>query len=58
MSSHSIPEPQENAPSVPATPAIAPDIEISSDALALLREFFLLLDEWDRGRGSLEGGTT
>lgn len=51
MSFHSIPEPRKTAASaeVPAvTLAIPASAEIDPDALALLREFFLLLEEWER----------
>ena len=37
------------APAV--TPAIPASAEIEPDALARLREFFLLLEEWDRQVG-------
>jgi hypothetical protein len=50
MCSHSIPEPQESAPSA-VTSASTPDIEMDSHGLSLLREFFLLLDEWDQQGG-------
>jgi hypothetical protein len=51
MSSHSIPETQAAVPTATVTPGITPDMEIDLDALSLLREFFLLLDEWDRQGG-------
>jgi hypothetical protein len=51
MGFHSIPEPQESAPSAAVTSASSPDPEIDSRDLWLLREFFLLLDEWDQQGG-------
>ena len=51
MGSHSIPEPQENALSAAVTSASTPDPEIDPHGLSLLREFFLLLDEWDQQGG-------
>jgi hypothetical protein len=51
MSSHSIPEPQENALSAAVASANTSDTEMDSHALSLLREFFLLLDQWDRQAG-------
>jgi hypothetical protein len=51
MSSNSIPEPQENALSAGVASASMPETEMDSHALSLLREFFLLLDEWDRQGG-------
>jgi hypothetical protein len=51
MGFHSIPEPQESAPSAAVTAASPADPEIDPHELLLLREFFLHLDEWDQKGG-------
>jgi len=51
MVSNSIPDPQENRHSAGiVAPGSTPnkDEEIGPQAVLLLREFFLLLDQWDR----------
>jgi hypothetical protein len=51
MSSHSNTETQEAVPSAPVTSAITPAAEVDTEALSLLREFFVLLNEWDQQGG-------
>jgi len=52
MGSNSIPELQENPLSARAASASTRSTEaIEPEALSLLREFFLLLDKWDRQGG-------
>jgi hypothetical protein len=49
MGSNSIPDQQENRPCAGIASGNAPNTEeIERQALWLLREFFLLLDQWDR----------
>ena len=49
MGSNSIPEQHDNRLCAEIPPGSAPNKEeIEPQALSLLREFFLLLDQWDR----------
>ncbi len=51
MGSNSIPDQQENRPGAGIAPGSTPikeEEEIRPQAVLLLREFFLLLDQWDR----------
>jgi NAD(P)H-hydrate repair Nnr-like enzyme with NAD(P)H-hydrate dehydratase domain len=48
MVSHSTAELQKNAPPANVAAANTADLVIDADALWLLREFFLLLNEWDK----------
>jgi hypothetical protein len=50
MGSNSIPDPQENRHGVGIAPGSTPikEEEIGPQSVLLLREFFLLLDQWDR----------
>ncbi len=49
MGSNFIPDQQENQLCAEIPPGSAPNKEeIEPQALCLLREFFLLLDQWDR----------
>lgn len=51
MGFHSIPEPQENVPCAAVTSVRTPNAETDPQALSLLIQFFLLLDEWDHQEG-------